>query len=184
MDKYTRTKEKLTITMPIMINTRITILSIYCLPEPKTNLTYTTRCADFFQSGGLPGIQPLKRSPGSNVHFILIPGTSNVFSRLERERRWAPWWARTPLATLTTSCQLNLRHRLQNEVWNKWWNKNKKSFHKDLKNTYVCFLQLGKRMPTRWYDTAETNRKEVVTVVSLPDFRIWWFCFLLLYRCK
>ena len=107
-----------------------------------------------------------------------------VFSRLERERRWAPLWARTPLATLTTSCQLNLRHRLQNEVWNKWWNKNKKSFHKDLKNTYVCFLQLGKRMPTRWYDTAETNRKEVVTVVSWPDFRVWWFCFLLLYRCK
>ena len=72
--------------MPIMINTRITILSTYCLPGPKTNLTYTTRCADFFQSGGLPGIQPLKRSPGSNVHFNLIPGTSNVFSRLERNR--------------------------------------------------------------------------------------------------
>ena len=32
-----------------------------------------------------------------------------MFSRLERGRRWAPWWARTPLATHTMSCQLNLR---------------------------------------------------------------------------
>ena len=80
MDKYT--KEKLYLHQTIMINTRTAILSIFCLPGPKTNLTYTTRCADFFQSGGLPGIQPLKRSPSSN----LIPSTSNLFSRLERNR--------------------------------------------------------------------------------------------------
>ena len=36
----------------------------------------------------------------------------------------------------------------------------------------VYFLQLGKRMPTRWYDTAETNRKEVFPFANLIFFSI------------